>query len=103
MEQSDPLVFRLWSLGFRALALGLLVLGTLVAVVGALVFAVALIRGLPSSSHMSIGEGAIMLIGGMLFAEIGRRGLKIRSRKDLDADIEQTAKDRDRLEQWINH
>ena len=101
MESSDSLLFRLWSLCFRILSLGLLIVGALAALLGALTVILAIVR----HSHIpgfSLGLGLLFFFGGAVSMLMGLRGFRIRTRRDWEAELAQTAADRDRLERWIN-
>jgi hypothetical protein len=102
MNSRDPLLFTLWLLGFRSLCFGLVVMGTLAALGGVLVAVVSLLPGTRPIQGLSIGYGALFIVVGVTFAIIGVCGIRIRTRRDLDQDIEQTASDRAKLERWIN-
>ena len=96
-------MIRLWFLGFRVLSLGALVMGALAAVVGVIVAVVSffLPRTQPTPG-LTFGYGVLFIVVGVTFVLVGVRGFKMRTRRDLDADISKTANDRNRLERWIN-
>ena len=102
MELHDPIMIRLWFLGFRVLSLGALVVGALAAVVGVIVAVVSLLPRTQPSPGLTFGYGVLFIVVGVTFVLIGVRGFKMRTRRDLDADISKTANDRDSLERWIN-
>jgi hypothetical protein len=102
MDSPDPILIRLWFLGFRALSLGALVMGALAAVAGVIVAVASLLPRAQPSPDLNFGYGVLFIIGGVTFVLIGVRGFKMRTRRDLDADISKTASDRDSLERWIN-
>jgi len=102
MDSPDPIMIRLWFLGFRVLSLGALVMGALAAVVGAIVAVVSLLPRTRPSPGLMFGYGVLFIVVGVTFVLIGVRGFKMRTRRDLDADISKTANDRDSLERWIN-
>jgi type III secretory pathway component EscS len=102
MDSPDPIMIRLWFLGFRVLSLGALVMGALAAVVGLIVAVVSLLPRTQPSPGLSFGYGVLFIVVGVTFVLIGVRGSKMRTRRDLDADISKTANDRDSLERWIN-
>lgn len=79
----------------------MLLMGTLVAAAGAM-GAVAILYTGRTVAGFSLGTGLLFIAGGATFSVAGFRGFKMRSRRDLEADISKTADDRDKLEQWIN-
>jgi hypothetical protein len=102
MDSPDPILIRLWFLGFRVLSLGALVMGALAAVAGVIVAVVSLLPRTQPSPGLTFSYGVLFIVGGVTFVLIGVRGFKMRTRRDLDADISKTASDRDSLERWIN-
>jgi membrane protein implicated in regulation of membrane protease activity len=102
METSDARLFKLWSVGFRTLSFGVVVLGALATLFGAGIAVVASVSRGASTPGLSFGSGVLFSAAGVVFVMIGNRGRKIRRREDLVAEIDQTAKDRDKLEQLIN-
>ncbi len=96
------LLVRLWSLTFRTLTLGVLVIGALAAVVGVVIAAAALVPRTQPTPSLSFGHGILSIALGLAFAVIGVRGLKIWTRRVVDAEISKTSSDRERLERWIN-
>jgi hypothetical protein len=102
MESPDPIMVRLWFLGFRVLSVGVLVMGALAAVVGVVTAVVSLLPRTKPTPGLTFGSGVLFTVVGVTFVLIGIRGLKMRTRRDLDADIAKTASDRDSLERWIN-
>jgi hypothetical protein len=101
MESSDSLPFRLWSLFFRTLSLGVLIAGALAALLGTLTVILAIVRRSPVPGF-SLGLSLLFIVGGAVLVLMGLRGFRIRTRRDLEAELAQTAADRDRLERWIN-
>jgi hypothetical protein len=102
MKSPDSLLFRLWSLGFRTLSLGLVLMGALAAIIGALLAFLVIVRRLPPTTGFSLGLSLLFVVVGVVFVLIGTRGFRIRTSRDLKADIAQTTGDRDGLERWIN-
>ena len=102
MDSPDPMIIRLWFLSFRVLSLGAVVMGALVAIVGVIVAVVSVLPRTQPSPGLTFSYGVLFIGGGVTFVLIGVRGFKMRTRRDLDADISKTAADRDRLERWIN-
>jgi hypothetical protein len=86
-------IFRLWLFGFRALSLGCLLMGSL----GTLAFAV--VAFLPGQRVVPNLFAAAMA---GLIALVGKKGLAIRSRADLDRDRSALSARRDSFERWIN-
>jgi hypothetical protein len=101
MDPRDPPLFRLWLLFFRTLCLGMLLMGSIVAVAGAMIAVAVLYTG-RTPPGFSLGSGLLFLTVGTTFSVAGFRGFKMKSRRDLQADILNTASDRDKLERWIN-
>jgi hypothetical protein len=79
----------------------MLLMGSIVAVAGAMIAVAVLCTG-RTSPGFSLGYGLLLLALGTTFSVAGFRGFKMRSRRDLQADILNTASDRDKLERWIN-
>jgi hypothetical protein len=102
MDSPDSFLFRLWLLGFRTLSLGLVAMGVLATIVGTALAVLVVARHLPPSSGFSLGTSLIFVLVGVTFVLIGVRGFRIRKRRDLGADIAQTASDRDKLVRRIN-
>lgn len=102
MDSPDPILIRLWFLGFRALSLGALIMGALVAVAGVVVAVVSLLPRTQPRPGLTFGYGILFIVVGTPFVLIGVRGFRMRTRSDLDADVSKTASDRDSLERWIN-
>lgn len=102
MESSDPILIRLWFLGFRALSLGAMVMGALAAVAGATIAVLSLLPRTRQSRGLTFGYGVLFIAVGVTFVLIGVRAFKMRKRLDLDADVSKSARDRDSLERWIN-
>lgn len=102
MDSRDPLRIRLWFLAFRALSLGLLVIGVLAAVFGIIIAVVALLPQTQPTPGLSFGYGLLCIALGVTFAVAGVRGFKMRTRRDVDAELSKTSSDRNRLERWIN-
>jgi cytochrome c biogenesis factor len=102
MDSPDPILIRLWFLGFRVLSLGVLVMGALAAVAGVIVAVVSVLPRTQPSHGLTLSYGVLFIVGGAAFVLIGVRGFRMRTRRDVDADISKTASDRDSLERWIN-
>jgi cytochrome c biogenesis factor len=102
MDSPDPLMTRLWFLIFRVLSFGAVVMGTLAAVAGVIVAVVSVLPRTQAPPGLTLSYGVFFIVGGVAFVLIGVRGSRMRTRRDLDADISRTASDRDSLERWIN-
>ena len=102
VKSRDSLLIHLWLLSFRALSLGVVVLGVIAAVGGTVTALVAVLPRMQSSPGLKFSTGVLFAIVGVTFVWIGVRGYKIRTRRDLDADISTTPGNRDSLERWIN-
>jgi hypothetical protein len=102
MDSPDPMMTRLWFLTFRVLSLGAAVLGALAAIAGVIVAVVSVLPRTQPSPGLTLSYGVLFIVGGAAFVLIGVRGFRMRTRRDVDADISKTASDRDSLERWIN-
>jgi hypothetical protein len=102
MEKVDPRLFKVWSLAFRTWSFVVMIFGSLAALVGAAMTVAALIPSVHAKLNLSFWGGIFIAVMGVLVAMTGSRGMRIRKQEDLAADMDQTAKDRDRFENWIN-
>jgi hypothetical protein len=101
VNSSDSALFKVWSLGFRALSALAILVGALGALVGLGMMVLSLLPRL-GSDFANFTTGAFVAGLGILFTLIGWRGVKIRTRANLDAEIAQTEADRSRFETWVN-
>ena len=84
---------KLWLIAFRILSLWCFIISS----AGALVAAVSAF--MPGASVAISLFAAVMAV---LIALAGKKGLKIRSRDDIDREISALRDRRDRFESWIN-
>ncbi len=80
----------------------MLFMGALAPAVGAVIAVVSLLGVVRPTPGLSLGYGLFFVAVGVTFSVVGFRGFKMRSRRDLNADIAKTTSDRDQFEQWIN-
>jgi hypothetical protein len=64
MDSPDPLLIRLWFLGFRVLSLGALVMGALVALAGVIVAVVSILPRTQPSPGLTFGYGVLFIVVG---------------------------------------
>lgn len=102
MNSTDPLLVRLWCLALQTLSLTALLMGALAAVVGVIYAVAALLPLTLPTPGLSFGYGVLSIAFGITFTVIGVHGFKMRTRRDVDAEISKISSDRDRLERWIN-
>ena len=77
-------------------------MGVLAAVVGVIIAVVALLPRTQPTPGLSLSYGVLSIALGVTFVVAGVRGFKMRTRRDVDAEISKTSSHRDRLERWIN-
>jgi uncharacterized YccA/Bax inhibitor family protein len=102
MDSPDQMMTRRWFLSFRVLSFGAVVMGVLAVVAGVIVAVVSVLPRTQPSPGLTLSYGVLFIVGGVAFVLAGVRGFRMRTRRDLDADIAKTASDRDSLERWIN-
>ena len=91
-----------WLWAFRALGLCLLCIGSIVTLFGGAGLVVSFLPTRPTVPGVSALASLAFIAGGAVFAVVGLRAFRMRSRSDVDADIGATALDGARLVRRIN-
>jgi hypothetical protein len=101
MISGRDLAWRMWLMAFRTLCVALILLGSLTAIGCSVVFALRLVR--PASFvEMPAPLAAFVAVMGTLFVLVGIKGLRIKSFRDVEAELEALRSARDSLERSIN-
>jgi hypothetical protein len=101
MISGKQLAWWIWLMAFRILCAGCILLGSLTAISCSAVFVLRLIR--PASFvEVPAPLAALAAVLGTLFVLVGIKGFKIKSFRDVEAELKALGSTRDSVERWIN-
>jgi hypothetical protein len=101
MFSGKQLGWYLWLTAFRVGCVGCILLGCLCALTFGVMFVLRLTR--PAAfPEISAPMAAFAVIMAILMALVGIKGLRVKSRSDVNTEIEALGSRREELEHWIN-
>jgi hypothetical protein len=99
-SSEDTMTFKAWRLATHVLCIGLIAMGTLHVVAVSLWLLVKLLLAGDTFLGVFLKLGWILLALG--FVWVGLKGLRIRSRRDVEGQLAALDERRGALESWIN-